>query len=242
MKKALNTLPAAPDDAYQEIMNRIKNAGKYSQGTAFRTLAWIFHAARPLRMDELLEALDVHDAWLENEEVTQLPVTGDDYDVAAILKNCQSLVRYDEPSGIVRFAHPTVQNFLEGQDIPGPSELAMTCMTFLGFRDSEYKRVESHEFYKYALRFWALHTRGEAERFENIQRAIVRLLSDENERTSRLRATNPWNRSAGQTWLHIAAEQGLATFSGIIFERAIDRYDRYVLSAIPLKVGHIIQY
>jgi len=38
MKKALNTLPAVPDDAYQEIMNRIKNGGKYSQGTAFRTL------------------------------------------------------------------------------------------------------------------------------------------------------------------------------------------------------------
>src|SRR5579859_2276403 len=71
MKKALDTLPAAPDDAYEEIMNRIRNGGKHSQGTAFRTLAWICHAARPLQMDELREALAVHEAWLEKEEITQ---------------------------------------------------------------------------------------------------------------------------------------------------------------------------
>jgi len=203
-------------------------------------------------MNELLEALDVHDAWLEKEEVTQLPVTEDDYDVAAILKNCQSLVRYDEASGIVRFAHPTVQNFLEGKDIPKSSDLAMTCITCLGFdefnREPVRKRVESHKFYAYALHFWAVHTRGEVEQLEYIQRAVVRLLSDEIKRNSLLEATaqlrfgHTGSFTRGQTWLHIVAKEGLATFSEIIFERAIDRYDRYVLSAITLKVGHIIQY
>jgi hypothetical protein len=69
MKRVLKNLPATPDDAYRETMNRIENAGEYTPRTAFRTLAWILHAARPLRMDELREALAVHEAWFENEEI-----------------------------------------------------------------------------------------------------------------------------------------------------------------------------
>ena len=92
---------------------------------------------------------------------------------------------------------------------------------------------------------------------ENIQRAVVRLLCDEIKRNSLVEAAAafqivsrlklgwyPYQFTRGQTWLHIAAKEGLATFSEIIFERALDRYDRYVLvlSAIQLKIGHIIQY
>ena len=204
-------------------------------------------------MDELREALAVHEAWLDKEEITQLPFGVDDYGAADIVKNCQSLVRHDAASGIVRFAHPTVQLFLEGQDIPRASDLAMTCIVFLGFdefardRPDIRNRLVDHKFYSYAARFWALHTKGEAENCKNIQRALVRLLSDENKTNAMLQAwagmTSEFTR--GQTWLHILAIMGLETVSKIIFERDPERKDRYVLSATLLKVpcaGRIIQY
>ena len=206
-------------------------------------------------MDELREALAVHEAWLEKEEINELLVPVDDYGVTDILKNCQSLVRHDAASGIVRFAHPTVQLFLEGQDIPRDSDLAMTCITFLGFdefardRSDIRNRLVDHNFYSYAARFWAFHTKGEAENYKNIQRALVRLLSAENKTNSMLHwqawaeGTSEFTR--GQTWLHILANVGLETVSKIILERDRDRKDRYVLSATLLKVpctGHIIQY
>jgi hypothetical protein len=137
----------------------------------------------------------------------------------------------------------------------------MTCLIYLEFDEfnqvcdniaSLRKRIQSYKFYQYAVQFWGIHTKGEAENSENIQQAVARFLSSENRRNSMLQAVNyterPYTRhddfTKGQTWLHIAAKEGLAIISNIVFEGRLARNDGYVLAATLLKlpcIGRMIQ-
>jgi hypothetical protein len=251
MKRVLKNLPATPDDAYRETMNRIANAGEYTPRTAFRTLAWILHAARPLRMDELREALAVHEAWFEDEEIGDLQETVKQYSVNDILKNCQSLVTYDIASGVIRFTHPTVQPFLAVQELPRVSDLAMTCLTYLNFEEFNHvcdnleemeQRIALYKFLHYAAQFWGVHTKGEAENLDTIRQAVARVVFSEGKRNSMAQAARNAKASFSmeftnqQTWLHIAACEGLATFSKFIFER---KNDGYVLVVTSLRLACI---
>jgi hypothetical protein len=56
MREALKSLPSCESEAYEQVMTRIR-ATKYTSEKALGTLSWIFHAQRPLQMDELREAL-----------------------------------------------------------------------------------------------------------------------------------------------------------------------------------------
>src|SRR6266496_6768147 len=55
--KALDSLPADMESAYHEVLVRIEN--NKSKETALQTLSWLFHARRPLRLNELQEALSI---------------------------------------------------------------------------------------------------------------------------------------------------------------------------------------
>jgi hypothetical protein len=59
MKDALNSLPATLENAYQRIIDRIGEKGEDTLQLAWRILSWVFHAARPLRMYEIREAISV---------------------------------------------------------------------------------------------------------------------------------------------------------------------------------------
>ena len=61
MEKALKKLPVDQIEAYNDVVTRIRAAGSFTSDIANQTLTWIFHAARPLQMDELLEALSVEE-------------------------------------------------------------------------------------------------------------------------------------------------------------------------------------
>jgi hypothetical protein len=202
-------------------------------------------------MDELREALAVHEAWFENEEIGDLQETVEQYSVNDILKNCQSLVTHDIASGVVRFTHPTVQPFLAVQELPRVSDVAMTCLTYLDFEEFNHvcgdfeemrERIASYKFYHYAAQFWGVHTKGEAENLDTIRQAVARVVFSENKMNSMVQAANnaEWEFSMEftnqQTWLHFAACQGLATFSKIIFE---GRNDGYVLVVTSLRLACI---
>jgi len=75
-----------------------------------KILSWLFRAQRVLRMDELLEALVVEEGDQGLEQDYML-------DAAAVIECCKSLVLYEESSGLVRFAHETVQTFI-ARNIP----------------------------------------------------------------------------------------------------------------------------
>jgi GPI inositol-deacylase, winged helix domain len=111
MENSLKNLPANQIDAYNEVLTRIKATGSFTSDTSNQFLTWIFHAKRPLQMDELLEALYVKE-W-------QADIDRDrKFDAVDIVRMCQSLVVHEKSSGVVRFIHPTVQEFLKSLKLP----------------------------------------------------------------------------------------------------------------------------
>lgn len=88
MKEAMKSLPADFFQAYTQIVSRIKMAGGPSSIAAIRTLTWIFHAPRPLKLSELCEALDVQEGHTRLDDQKNLVA-------ADIVEFCQSLVVYE---------------------------------------------------------------------------------------------------------------------------------------------------
>jgi hypothetical protein len=209
MEHALRTLPKELSIAYDEIIRRIKINDTEMEGVGIQTLTWMFHAARPLQMDELRVALSVKESHFDPESVPQ-------FHPADVLEMCQSLVVHEESSGVVRFVHPTVQGFLGSLNL-SQVRLAKTCLTCLeheafDFRSGyNYKNMESLTFYHYAAEFWGFHVRGEAENVPGLYEAVCRLLSSESRRKSFIRMQNfsyPFDEAP--TILQIFAVNGLA--------------------------------
>jgi hypothetical protein len=235
-------MPPTPDEAYERILDLINKESEYTKNMAFRTLSWIFHARRPLKMQELSHAIVVEDGpFLYND---------DDHSPAVIVESCQGLITYDESSGVVRFAHATVQEWFSKsnsyKDLPSALYLAQTCLTYLGFDilDGAYlhwrhlrKQLEIYKFGLYAAQFWGWHTKGEAENFAEIQKATLDILANERKRDSILQMEAYANSSGhnisfteGQTLLHVIAKNGLATICRVLLDGRVNDNDGYMLS------------
>jgi hypothetical protein len=192
-------------------------------------------------MNELLEALVVEEGDRDLKTEDMLPPT-------EVIECCQSLVLYEESSGLVRFTHYTVQEFITcklEQKLPPIIHLTKTCLTYLLFDafdtlcldlKSVEKRVEKYKFSRYAAQFWVLYTKGEAENELDIQRAVLSLLASENKRDSMLQlekyANSSWGNisfTKGQTLLHVIAKNGLTTICELVLHARINGNDKYVL-------------
>lgn len=230
MENALMTLPTELSAAYDDIIGRIKTNDIEMESVGFETLTWIFHAARPLQMEELCIALSVKQSHFEPDDEPQ-------FHVADILEMCQSLVVHEEASGVVRFVHPTVQEFLRPLNLSHVN-LAKTCLRYLEHKefdlvcdslDSFVLRLRRYKFCLYAGEFWGFHVRGEGENLPAIQQTIFRLLSSQDKRDSisqmalhsaskfdyyNFSTRNPPNL----TVLHILATNGLAIMCRGLFE------------------------
>ena len=180
--KALDTLPTDMETAYKEVLVRIdKTKGK---DTALQILSWLFHAQRPLHMDELQEVLSIETQPPDTELYPEYFI-----DPVQIIHYCQGLVEFDENSGIVRFTHYTVQEFLKAkyQDkLLSPTDLAKVCLTYLTFDIFEHgpcpnkeafnQRMESYRFSDYAVQYWGFYVRGKGEEDSEILDALSNLL------------------------------------------------------------------
>lgn len=96
------------DKTYHQILERIAELESTSNiGTVHTILKWILHAKENRSLALIIEVLSIkpgEDAR-DSEEWT-LPM---------ILNICQNLVVYDETLDALRFAHFSVQEFLERQ-------------------------------------------------------------------------------------------------------------------------------
>jgi len=220
---AVNTAPKVLSAAYDNSFHRIAPVDK---ALVVKILSWILRAPRPLRIDELCEALTVqkYDTNLERES---MPAPSE------VIECSQSLIVH-ESSGNVRFAHFTVEQFVAGlgRELPPPSHLAETCLTYLSFdvfetgpchdTESLVYRLENYKFSGYAALYWGYHCRGEPERAPTIRDAIIKLLASENKRNSisqieaylSLKDQNMESFGAsfpqGDSILHLLAKNGLA--------------------------------
>jgi hypothetical protein len=212
---------------------------------AFQIMSWIYRTPRGLLMDELREALVVEDGDKEfNDEAISSP--------KYIVEKCAALVIYDDHTGVVRFSHETVQEYLQmhcEKDLLPAAALAKVCLTYLRFdvfdhfreKHSEYvaEWIQNNKFIGYSAEFWGLHTRGESEKDPHIQEAVLLLLSSENKKSSMLEIqswfSDPWSEVAhsiptSRTVLHVVCSEGLATICKLVLEGRLNASDRYMLA------------
>ena len=186
-------------------------------------------------MEELLDALIVFEG--DNELHQDLKVTPD-----FVVQACKSLVVYDKESGIVRFTHYSVQEFLSQdkyrQKFLSSTELAMVCLTYLKFEifkkpcpdlDSLQVQLDKYQFLCYASQFWGYHTKGDAEQSPAIQQAIFETFKSEDKLKLLIQINTFLDVNLGRCFkdpsktnveiFHVLASNGLTTLFEILLEQ-----------------------
>ncbi|KAG0647605.1 Ankyrin repeat domain-containing [Hyphodiscus hymeniophilus] len=230
--RALKQLPKgsrALDQAYEEAMRRIQGQEDGFTELAVRTLSWITCAKRPLSSREFEHALAV-EAGDTELGYDNLP------NIDEAVSKCAGLVTIEEESDIVRLVHYTTQEYFERtqqQWFPeAETEIATTCLTYLGFdtfdtgvckeQESFKARVREFAFYDYAAKNWGIHA-AQASNLADV--LVLRFLNSGAKITASIEAVksngikgyqngyyNENYRKYYQAWftgLHVAAYLGL---------------------------------
>ena len=171
LRRTLEELPKSLDETYKRILSEINNANWVH---AYRLLQCLTVALRPLRVEELAEALafdlttggipklNADWRWEDKEE--------------AVLSACSSLVSViiNNGSRVVQFSHFSVKEFLTSNRLascaeevshfhipiePSHAILAQTCLgVFLSLDEHTDKdSVKKIPLYRYASEYWVKH-------------------------------------------------------------------------------------
>ena len=113
--------------AYGSTLERIKAQGGEKTKLAMTTLMWIYHAERPLQVNELRHALavEIGSTDFDSENAPS---------IAALLSCCQGLITVDKEASTVRLIHFTVQEYLcAHRELFGRPHtvIAEACLTYL---------------------------------------------------------------------------------------------------------------
>lgn len=119
VRAELGKLPKDLKTTYSKIFETILAYSEQSRLLTMKTLKWIMCARRPLSPAELIMALSVG---------STRPL---DLDREAILRFCNNLVTWDSELDVLRFAHLSVQEFLEETPCKTADAHAMAAETCL---------------------------------------------------------------------------------------------------------------
>lgn len=132
VRKALETLPAGPENTYKEAWERICAQKPQQAELGKKILLWILHSTRPLRVQEVQHAL----AMEEGDDQLYLDGLVDEQELTSF---CAGLVVVDEQSGFIGLVHSTTQEFFQQRKqelFPLAHEIiATTCITYLCTKD-----------------------------------------------------------------------------------------------------------
>ncbi|KAK6359991.1 hypothetical protein TWF696_001112 [Orbilia brochopaga] len=160
VEETLEELPIGLYETYERALLRIlvdhgTNTRRRVWPTSKKVYEWLYHAIRPLTLDELMEAIaiDFDDGNLDFAKVA----TEDER--WKIIKRCGNLLEYNEADQTVTFFHYTLKQYITDlsissdpeQDTPWDHKLvamardirssevfvAETCLTYLSFSDFE---------------------------------------------------------------------------------------------------------
>ena len=130
LQNSLDDLPKTLNDTYDDALDRIRRQNEDERELAERVLSWISYAFRPLNMMELRHALAVTPGEDQFEE-DNMP---DEEDIPSV---CAGLICIEDGSQIVRLAHYTAQDYLEGiretSFTYARRLVAATCLTYLSY-------------------------------------------------------------------------------------------------------------
>jgi len=241
MRRALERLSETLDEAFRNSLDRIRGIAPARRDLAFRTMTWISYARRPLRMQELQQALATREGEEDLDDENIVPGR-------VIIESCAGLVQVDRETDTVSFFHFSIDEYLRSQaGILAGSELllARTCLSYLlhtslktlpMLRDDTRtaELLERNSFFRYAAYHWGMHVRelpvhlysDLALRLLNSSLhilAISRLRHLDNPYAKDWeRQATPWayNEAAG---ISIAAYFGLADLVELLITRLSDK-------------------
>ena len=194
LRKALNQLPRAIEQVFEDAMQRIRSQEDDTCQLAVRTLNWALSARRPLQIREMLEAIAVDDS------LSQIG-PGDLVHDTELMAYCKDLVVLD-PRGYVHLLHSSLRAVLHSK-IRGAAarehatlpltkrpnfHLAKVCVTYLLFTDFAGAHsscheaidvvIEEHPFLQYAAQNWAWHASKAEADTSSLNDKMLRLLCD----------------------------------------------------------------
>ena len=149
--------------AYGEMLGRIKAQGGERARLGMAVLMWISHSRRPLRVDELCQAIAIRtgSSGLDKDEIPAISIW---------LSCCQGLVIVDKGASTVRLIHFTFQEYLgTHSDLFGKAHATMaeTCLTYLNFQHVKDLSAGASSdrrgmpFLEYSSLYWGTHMRME---------------------------------------------------------------------------------
>lgn len=214
---ALEQLPSELDDVYDSILDRIYSQNSDDANLAINILKWITYAKEPLQPTTLQHAVAIkHDSTDIDD--------GDLIDVEDLVSLCAGIVTVDRERGIIRLVHYTTQDYLENRLPNAHADIAMTCLTYLGFdvldepcknRKALRERLARYELLSYAARYWAEHARGDGE--ERLTTLVFKAFQTQGKRDSMEQTATftrgSWNffrTSTNRSLLHIVSKNGLS--------------------------------
>ncbi|KAF5620277.1 ankyrin repeat domain protein [Fusarium sp. NRRL 52700] len=164
IRKALSSLPANYDEAYQSTFDRIVKQTTSLRDLALKSLNFISYVKEPLRMVELQHALTAEEGMME-VDLEDLPPA------KAIVSSCLGLLVVSGPEEIVKFVHSTARNFLqsrpEGMDEHPHLTIVRSCISYMSTNEMRQGRCISHEdvtrrcqrqpYLHYAANFYGYH-------------------------------------------------------------------------------------
>jgi len=150
-------------DVYGATLDRIKAQGGEKSRLGMTTLMWICHWERPMRAEELCQALGV-EIGLEHCNDDNVP------SIRTVLSCCQGLVVADREGSTVRLIHHTLQEYLTSHHNPFPnphSTIAETCLTYLNSHEvlalsgARVQNTQHPPFLIYSSLHWGAHLKKE---------------------------------------------------------------------------------
>jgi len=163
------------DDAYRTTLDRIREQKGYREKLGISALMWIPCSKRPLKAEELCNALAVETGTLDfNAE--NVPTT-------RTLMSCTlGLVTIDEQGSTVRLVHFTLQEYIAANNlfVTPHSMMAEICLTYLNFLSicdlsTSLDTIPlKMPFLHYASCFWGSHAKKHVT--EGVKQLALRLL------------------------------------------------------------------
>jgi hypothetical protein len=167
VRSSLERVPDSLTKAYDEIYKRILNQKGSGRQLALNAFRWVKYSYEPLASETLLDAVIAEVS--ESGEFSR-KLEGQ-ISAATILKCCQNFLILDESLGVFRFAHLSVEEYLETKleltDVESHTYIADVCISLLcdrNYWDRYDKILETWQgHYKdrhlllYSAIFWPWH-------------------------------------------------------------------------------------
>jgi len=185
---------------YGAMIGRIKAQGGERARLGMAVLMWISHSRRPLKVDELCQAIAIRigSSDLCNDEIPA---------ISTWLSCCQGLVILDRGGSTVRLIHFTLQEYLGTHpDLfdKGHSTMAETCLTYLNFQHVKNLPAipspgeRGTPFLEYSSLYWGTHMRmGFSDRAKKLALELL----------------GQWDSHASAKYLWESVETGYPSYS-----------------------------